>query len=59
MCAVKVETMLLSQKEIQSLVTVKDIVECVDKTFQGMGNGTVVNPTKVNLDLGEAAAFPS
>ncbi len=55
---VKVETMLLSQKEIQSLVTVKDIVECVDKTFQGMGNGTVVNPTKVNLDLGETAAFP-
>lgn len=55
---VKVETMLLSQKEIQSLVTMKDIVECVDKTFQGMGNGTVINPTKVNLDLGETALFP-
>lgn len=55
---VKVETMLLSQEEIKSLVTMKDIVECVDKTFQGMGNGTVVNPTKVNLDLGETASFP-
>jgi alanine dehydrogenase len=58
MCDVKVETMLLSQKEIQSVVTMKDIVECVDRTFRGMGDGTVVNPTKVNLDLGETAAFP-
>jgi alanine dehydrogenase len=54
----KIETMLLSQKEIESLVTMKDVVECVDKTFQGMGNGTVINPTKVNLDLGEVAPFP-
>lgn len=54
-----VETMLLSQKEVQSLITMKDVVECVDKTFRGMGDGTVVNPTKVNLDLGEAAPFPS
>ena len=55
----KIETMLLSQKEIQSLITMKDVVECVDKTFQGMGEGTVVNPTKVNLDLGETASFPA
>ena len=54
----KIETKLLSQEEIKSLVTMKDIVECVDKTFQGMGDGTVVNPTKVNLDLGETAKFP-
>lgn len=55
---VKVETMLLSQKEIQSVVTMRDVVECVDKTFKGMGEGTVVNPTKVNLDLGEVAPYP-
>jgi len=58
MFGVKMETMLLSQREIQSLVTMKDIIECVDKTFHGMGDGTVVNPTKVNLDLGETAPFP-
>ncbi len=52
------DTMLLNQKDIQSLVTMEDVIECVDKTFQGMGNGTVVNPTKVNLDLGETAAYP-
>jgi ornithine cyclodeaminase/alanine dehydrogenase len=54
----KIETMLLSQKEIESVISMKDVVECVDKTFVGMGEGTVVNPTKVNLDLGEAAPFP-
>lgn len=54
----EIETMLLSQKEINSLIAMKDVVECVDKTFKGMGNGTVVNPTKVNLDLGESASFP-
>lgn len=36
----------------------KDIVEICEKTFQGFGEGTVVNPTKVNLDLGETAEFP-
>lgn len=54
----KIETVLLSQNEVKSLVTMKDIVECVDKTFQGLGNGTVINPTKVNLDLGEVAPYP-
>ena len=52
------DTMLISQEEIMSVVTMKDVVECVDKTFQGMGEGTVVNPTKVLLNLGETAPFP-
>ncbi len=52
------ETMLLSQKDIQSLITMDDVVDCVDKTFQGMGDGTVINPTKVNLDLGATSAYP-
>ena len=55
----KIATMLLSQKEIESMISMKDVVECVDKTFRGMGEGTVINPTKVNLDLGEAASFPA
>ncbi len=52
------ETRLLSQKEVQRLITMKDVVEAVEKTFRGMGEGTVVNPTKVGLDLGETASFP-
>lgn len=51
-------TLLLSEQDIQQLVTMKDVVEIVEKTFKGMGEGTVVNPTKVGLDLGETAAWP-
>jgi alanine dehydrogenase len=52
------ETLLLTQKDVASLITMKDVVEIVEKTFRGMGEGTVVNPTKVGLDLGEVAPWP-
>lgn len=52
------QTRLLSQQEVQQLITMKDVIEAVEKTFRGMGEGTVVNPTKVGLDLGETASFP-
>ncbi|MCF7936199.1 MAG: ornithine cyclodeaminase family protein [Synergistales bacterium] len=52
------QTKLLSQEEVQGLITMKDVVDAVEKTFRGMGEGTVVNPTKVGLDLGETAPFP-
>ncbi|MFP4482647.1 MAG: ornithine cyclodeaminase family protein [Thermovirgaceae bacterium] len=52
------QTRLLSQEEVKKLITMKDVVEAVEKTFKGMGEGTVVNPTKVGLDLGETASFP-
>jgi ornithine cyclodeaminase/alanine dehydrogenase len=54
----KVETALLSQEDIRKVITMKDVVEIVDKTFKGFGEGTVINPTKVNLDLGETAPYP-
>ena len=52
------ETLLLSDRDIESLITMKDVVEIVDKTFKGFGDGTVVNPAKINLDLGEKASYP-
>lgn len=52
------QTLLLNQEEIKELVTMKDVVNIVDKTFQDMGNNKTVNPTKVLLDLGETAAYP-
>ena len=52
------ETLLLSQKDVAQLLTMKDVVEIVENTFRGMGEGTVVNPTKVGLDLGEVAPWP-
>ncbi|MDR3331931.1 MAG: ornithine cyclodeaminase family protein [Synergistaceae bacterium] len=51
-------TLLLSQEQIKGLITMKEVVEAVEKTFKGMGDGTVVNPTKVLLDLGETAEYP-
>ena len=54
----KHETLLLSQEQISSLITMKEVVEIVDKTFVGFGEGTTINPTKVNLDLGETAEYP-
>lgn len=52
------ETMLLSQSDIESVLSMKDVVEICEKTFAGFGEGTTVNPTKVGLDLGETAVYP-
>ena len=45
------KTILLSQEQINSLITMEDVLRAVDKTFVGFGDGTVINPTKVTLDL--------
>ena len=51
-------TVLLSQSDIQEVLTMKDVVEICDKTFQGLGTGKTICPTKVGLDLGEQASYP-
>jgi len=51
-------TVLLSQADIEAVLTMKDVVEICDKTFVGFGEGTTICPSKVGLDLGETAAFP-
>jgi alanine dehydrogenase len=52
------DTLLLSQKDIQQVITMKDVVEIVEKTYKGMGEDTVINPPKVGLDLGETSPYP-
>jgi len=52
------QTRLLSKSQVQSLITMSEVLDAVEKTFKGMGDGTVINPTKVNLDLGETASYP-
>lgn len=52
------ETLLLSQSDISQLLTMKDVVEIVEKTFKDVGEGKTIIPTKVNLDLGEVAPYP-
>jgi len=46
------ESILISKNEIDKILTMKDVIYCVEKTFSGFGEGTVENPPKVNLDLG-------
>lgn len=48
----------LSYSQVKDLVTMKDIVDIVDRTYRGMAEGTVINPTKGTLDLGENSSYP-
>ena len=52
------KTKLISRAQIMSLMTEKEVVEIVDKTYIGFGEGKVINPTKIGLDLGEVAEWP-
>jgi alanine dehydrogenase len=52
------KTLLLSKSDIQKLITYKEVVELCYKTYYGVGEGTVINPTKVNLPMGDSNAFP-
>ena len=51
-------TLLLSKSDIEQVMPEKDAVDIVDKTFKGFGEGKVINPAKVRLDLGETAQWP-
>jgi len=53
------QTRLISESQIRELISMKEVIEAVDKTFAGYANGTVVNPTKVTLDMGESAPYPA
>jgi alanine dehydrogenase len=52
------ETRLFSKSDIKKVISMKEVVEIVDKTYIGFGEDKVVNPTKVGLDLGETAQWP-
>jgi alanine dehydrogenase len=52
------ETVLLSQSDVSKLITEEEVIDIVDKTYQGFGKGEVINPTKIGLDLGETAEWP-
>ena len=51
-------TKLLSQSDIEKVLTMKDVVETVDKTFKDFAEGKTINPPKIGLDLGETADYP-
>lgn len=51
--------LLISQKEVKELITMKEVVDICDKTFQDIGKGKTLNPAKVVLDLGEEGGYPN
>ncbi len=51
-------TLLIRRSELETLVSTREIIEAVEKTFEGLGNKTVVNPTKVHLNLGDQSDWP-
>ena len=51
-------TLLINQSTIKELLDIADFNNLVHQTFQGLGDGTVINPTKLTLDLGETGGYP-
>lgn len=48
------KTLLLSESQVKSLVSMKEIIDIVDKTFADLGRGETLNPSKLNLNLGDS-----
>lgn len=51
-------TLLLCKSDIEKLISMKEVVDICDKTFQGFGDGTTLNPAKLNLNLGDSSPYP-
>ena len=51
-------TLLLCKSDIEKLISMKEVVDICDKTFQGYGDGTTLNPAKLNLNLGDSDPYP-
>lgn len=51
-------TMLITRSQIRNLITMKEVIEAVEKTFEGMGKGEIHNPAKAHLDLGDLTGWP-
>ena len=52
------DTLLLNASDIKSLITIKEVVDICDQVFCGFGEGTVDNPSKVHLGLGDNGLPP-
>lgn len=48
------KTLLLKESEIAKLVSMGDVINIVDRTFRDLGEGKTLNPTKLNLNLGDS-----
>jgi len=51
-------TLLITQEEIQSVLDLPSVLNIVERTYRSHGEGKVVLPPKLTLDLGEGASWP-
>jgi len=51
-------TLLIRRSELETLISTREIVDAVERTFEGLGKGTVINPPKVHLNLGDQSEWP-
>ncbi|MCZ0716882.1 ornithine cyclodeaminase family protein [Aerococcus kribbianus] len=52
-------TLLINESTIRELMTMEDYIHIADHVYRGMDDGTVINPTKLTLDLGETGNYPN
>lgn len=52
-------TLLLNETKVKELLDMNDYIEIVHKVYQGLDNGTITNPAKLTLDLGETGGYPN
>ncbi len=45
------KTLILSRSEVQKCITAKDVLEKVEYVFREWGEGNIVQPAKINLDM--------
>jgi ornithine cyclodeaminase/alanine dehydrogenase len=53
------KTLLISQKEIARLVTMRDVLGFVEETLKELGEGKIIMPPKLSLNLGEDGKWPN
>ena len=51
-------TLLLNETAVKYLLNMRDYIEIVDKVYKGLDDGTITNPPKLTLDLGETGGYP-
>jgi alanine dehydrogenase len=51
-------TLLINQEQIKSLLDMPTVLKIVEQVYRSHGEGKVVMPTKITLDLGEGRPWP-
>lgn len=52
-------TLLITESTVKDLMTMADYIRLTDNVYKGLNDGTVINPTKLTLDLGETGNYPN